>query len=144
MVPSCMILSRRPGSNPLQYFSRKFGSSGDNLCSSLPVLVLVPLPHTLILQFDPPRATLHPQAWPTAQYSYSACLSQQAFFIAQADSYILLINLAIINSILLEKTYSFIKNNFKHKTNYFTLFKIKYEMHDLIPKKKVLYDNTLK
>ena len=47
---------------PPQRFPRKFGSLGDNLCSSLLVLILVHFLYKLILLFNPPRATLHPRA----------------------------------------------------------------------------------
>ena len=47
---------------PPQRFPRKFGSLGDNLCSSLLVLILVPFLYKLILLFNHPRATLHPRA----------------------------------------------------------------------------------
>ena len=103
MIASSTVFSRRPSSNLPQSFPGKFGSSGDTSCSLLLVLTLDPLTNIFILLFDHPRTTLYPRTWPMAQYSYSAHLSPQAFFIAHAGSYLFLINLAIINSILLEK-----------------------------------------
>ena len=81
MVASCTVFSRWSGSRLLHRLLRKLGSPGDITCLLLLALVLSASTHMLFLLFDHPRAPLHPQVRPTAQYSYSALLSPQYWWL---------------------------------------------------------------